>query len=290
MLFFLHFFNLVVAGSCNCEGFVEQLRARLQLVESNFTQVAQRLRRDKDEIAKERDNLHLQAINLRRQKFTHEKEAEICRHQCKMDFADSLSGISNVTRAFLAKVDSLFPMHMAFQLTCSKQSDHLEQIRSNCTSLSREVEDKFQRYLNNVGEQVSAIQEENIRLKAENWRLSMDYRSCSQNRTAIILQNKQNLDNLQQKHDEKMERELLSKAILKGDIVVLNNSVNVKNKEVEYLKEQLKHLDMSCKSKVSVYGAAKPLAFALLLSVSVSEQRVCLLRPSTGRYVRSSLF
>lgn len=242
-------------------------------MESNFTQATERLRRDKDDIAKVRDNLHLQAINLRREKFTREKEAEICKRQCKMDFADSLSGISNVTRAFLAKVDSLFPMHMAFQLTCSKQRDHLEQIRSNCTSLSREVEDKFQRYLNNVGEQVSAIQEENIRLKAENWRLSMDYRSCSQNRTDVILQNKRNLENLQQKHDEDMERELLNKKNLKGEIILLNNSVNYKNKEVEHLKEQLKHLDMSCKSKVSIYGATKPLAFALLLSVSVSEQR-----------------
>lgn len=263
----------MVSGSCNCERFVEHLRARLQLVESNFTQATQRLKRDKDEIAKERDNLHLQAISLRREKFTCEKEAEICRQQCKTDFADSLSGISNVTRAFLAKVDSLFPMHIAFQLTCPKQRDHLEQIRSNCTSLSREVEDKFQRYLNSVGRQVSAIQEENIRLKAENWRLSTDYRSCSQNRTAVILQNKRNLENLQQKHDEDMERELLNKKNLMGDIVVLNSSVNYKSKEVEHLKEQLKHLDMSCKSKVSIYGAAKPLAFALLLSVSVSERR-----------------
>lgn len=287
-------------------------------MESNFTQTTQRLSRENDENAKERDNLHLQAINLRREKFMREKEAEICRQQCKTDFADSLSGISNVTRAFLAKVDSLFPMHMAFQLTCSKQRDHLEQIRSNCTSLSREVEDKFQRYLNNVGEQVSAIQEENIRLKAENWRLSMDYRSCSQNRTAVILQNKQNLENLQQKHDENMKKQLLNKRNLEGDIVLLNNTVNYKSKEVEHLKEQLKHLDMSCKSKVSIYGAAKPLAFALLLYVSVSErqgkktsilkliraagqfvgkyqaqtktwrwERESLLRPSAARYVRS---
>lgn len=272
MLFFLHFLYLVVPGSCNCERFVDHLRARLQFVESNFTQATQKFRRDRDEIAKERDNLHLQAISLRREKFTREKEAEICRQQCKTDFADSLSGISNVTRAFLAKVDSLFPMHMPFHLTCSKQGEHLEQIRSNCTSLSREVEDKFQRYLNNVGEQVSAIQEENIRLKAENWRLSTDYRACSQNRTAIILQNKQNLENLQQKHDRNMERELLNKRNLEGDIVVLNNSVNYKNKEVEHLKEQLKHLDISCKAKVSIYGAAKPVAFALVLSVSVSVQ------------------
>lgn len=240
-------------------------------MESNFTQETLKLRRENYENAKERDNLHLQAINLRRKTFTHEKEAEICKQQCKTNFANSLSGISNVTRAFLAKVDSLFPMHMAFQLTCPKQRDHLEQIRSNCTSLSREVENKFQDYLNKVGEQVSAIQEENIRLKAENWRLSTDYRSCSQNRTAVILQNKQNLKDLQQKHDDTMKKQLLDKQNLEGRIIILNSSVNYKNKEVEHLKEQIKHLDMSCKSKVSIYGAAKPLAFALLLCVSVSE-------------------
>uniref|UniRef100_A0A3Q3W846 Uncharacterized protein n=1 Tax=Mola mola TaxID=94237 RepID=A0A3Q3W846_MOLML len=205
---------------------IEQMRARIGLVEANFTQTTQRLRREMDQIAKDRDNLNLQAISLRRDKFTHEKEVEFCRQKCKSDFEESLSGVSNVTKAFLKKVDSLFPAHIAFQLTCPKQREHLEQIRSNCSSLSKEVEDKFQHYLNSVGQQVSSIQTENSRLKAENWRMSEDYRWCSQNRSGLIQQHRQTLDKVQQKHDQAMERVLMEKLNLNGEIRVLNNSTS----------------------------------------------------------------
>ncbi|KAM8727764.1 plasmalemma vesicle associated protein a [Acanthopagrus schlegelii] len=241
-------------GHCNCGMFVEQLRARLQLVESNFTQTVQRMRMEVDQTAKERDNLNLEAIRLRRDKSTHEKEVQIYRQRCKEDFAQSLSGVSNVTIAFLLKIDSLFPSHIPFQLTCTKQKELLEQIRTNCSSLSREVEDKFQRYLNNVGEQVSRIQSENSRLKAENWRLSEDYRWCSQNRTDLIKVNKQNLEKLQSQHDVEKERLLMDKMRLNGDIQVLENSVNYKNKEVEHIREQLKQLNMTCMAKAGLSG------------------------------------
>lgn len=234
--------------------FVEQLRARLELVESNFTQTVQRMRMEVDQTAKERDNLNLEAIRLRRDKSTHEKEVQIYRQRCKEDFAQSLSGVSNVTIAFLLKIDSLFPSHIPFQLTCTKQKELLEQIRTNCSSLSREVEDKFQRYLNNVGDQVSRIQSENSRLKAENWRLSDDYRWCSQNRTDLIKVNKQNLEKLQSQHDVEKERLLMDKMRLNGDIQVLENSVNYKNKEVEHIREQLKQLNITCMAKVRKQG------------------------------------
>lgn len=205
-----------------------------------------------DQIAKERDTINLEVIRLRRDKSTHEKEVEFFRQKCRDDFAQSLSGVSNVTRAFLRKIESLFPTHIAFQLTCAKQREHLEQIRTNCTSLSTEVEDRFQRYLNSVGQQVSSIQSESSRLKAENWRLSDDYRWCSQNRTGLIQQNKQNLDKLQRKHDEEKERLLMDKMRLGGDIEVLENNVKYKTKQVEHLAEQVKHLNMSCRVRKQV--------------------------------------
>lgn len=268
LLFSLHFLFLVLpGGSCNCERFVEHLRAKLGLVEANFTQTYNRVSREKEEIAKERDHLNLQAIGLRREKFMYEKEVEFCKQSCRTDFASSLNGISNVTKAFLMKIDSLFPSHIAFQLTCPRQREHLEQIRSNCTSLSREVEDKFQRYLDSVGAQMSTIHSENSRLKAENLRLSEEYRWCTQNRTAMIVKNKQNLEDLQQKHDRRMERILLEKQNLNGELTVLNNSVNYKNKEVEHLKEQLKQLEVTCKPKVSFYEAKKFSLFVVLCSI-----------------------
>ncbi|XP_076600125.1 plasmalemma vesicle associated protein a isoform X2 [Chaetodon auriga] len=241
-------------GICNCGLMAEQLKARLDLVESNFTQTTQRMRIEMDQIAKERDNLNLEAIRLRRDKSTHEKTVEFYRQKCKDDFAQSLSGVTNVTRAFLEKVDSLFPAHIAFQLTCPKQRDHLEQIRTNCTSLSRDVEDKFQRYLNSVGEQVSGIQSENSRLKAENWRLSEDYRWCSQNRTGLIQQHRQNLNKLQQKHDEDKEKLLIDKMRLNGEIEVLENNVKYKTKEAEHLAQQLKQLNLTCMAKTGFSG------------------------------------
>lgn len=206
-----------------------------------------------DQTVKERDDITLEAIQLRRDKSIQEKELQFYRQKNKDDFSQCLSGVANVSKAFLQKIDSLFPAHIAFQLTCAKQREHLEQIRSNCTSLSREVEDKLQVYLNSVGSQVSDIQSENSRLKAENWRLSEDYRWCSQNRSGLIREHRQNLDKLQEKHDKDMEKLLTDKMRLNGEKEVLENNVKFKSKEVDHLKEQIKHLNMSCLSKVSPY-------------------------------------
>ncbi|XP_074506954.1 plasmalemma vesicle associated protein a [Sebastes fasciatus] len=240
--------------NCNCGLLAERLKARLELVESNFTQSTQRMRMEMDQTAKERDNINLEVIRLRRDKSTHEKEVEFFSQKCKDDFSQSLSGISNVSKAFLEKINSLFPSHIAFQLTCPKQREHLEQIRTNCTSLSLEVEDKLQRYLNTVGGQVSVIQGENSRLKAENWRLSDDYRWCSNNRSGLILQNRQNLDKLQRKNDEDKERLLMDKMRLNGEIEVLNNNVKYKSRAIDHLTEQNRQLNMSCMSKTGSGG------------------------------------
>ncbi|XP_040000448.1 plasmalemma vesicle associated protein a isoform X2 [Xiphias gladius] len=236
-------------GNGNCDFAIASIKARLELVESNFTQTMQRTRMEMDQIAKERDYINLEAIRLRRDKSTQEKELQYNRQKCKDDFSQSLSSVSNVSKAFLQKIESLFPAHIAFQLTCPKQREHLEQIRTNCTSLSREVEDKLQHYLNNVGNQVSDIQAENSRLKAENWRLSEDYRWCTQNRSGLIQEHKQNLDKLQRKHDQDKERLLIDKMKLNGQIEVLDNNVKYKTKEVDHLMEQIQHLNMSCLSK-----------------------------------------
>ncbi|XP_034469486.1 plasmalemma vesicle associated protein a isoform X5 [Hippoglossus hippoglossus] len=237
------------SDNCNCGLLAERLKARLELVESNFTQATKRMRIEMDQTAKERDYINLEAIRLRREKSIQEKELLFNKERCKDDFFQSLSGVSNVSKAFLMKIESLFPTHLAFQLTCSKQREYLEQIHTNCSSLSREVEDKFQHYLNSVGDQVSDIHAENSRLKAENWRLSSDYRSCTQNRTGLIKEHREKLDRLQQKHDQDKERLLMDKMRLNGDIEVLVNNVKFKIKEVDHLTQQIRHLNMSCMSK-----------------------------------------
>ena len=74
--------------------------------------------------------------------------------KCKEDFSKSLEGIQTVTSGFLSRINDLFPHHLTFHLTCAKQQEQMEKIRANCTNLSREVEDRFQKYLNSVGDQV----------------------------------------------------------------------------------------------------------------------------------------
>lgn len=226
------------------------MKARIGLLEANSTQTTQKLKREMDQIAKDRDNLNLEAISLRRNKLMHEKEAELCKERCKTEFVHSLSGISNVTNAFLNKINSLFPTHIAFQISCEKQRENLEKIQSNCTGLSRDMEEKFQHYLNNVGEKVSSIQAENSRLNAENWRLSEDYRSCSQNRMGLLQHHKQEVARLQEKHDQVTERLLIEKKNMNGEITVLNKTVHYKNTEVEHLLVKLKQLNMTCMSRV----------------------------------------
>ncbi|XP_056276394.1 plasmalemma vesicle associated protein a isoform X2 [Pseudoliparis swirei] len=244
----------LLSDKCNCGTMTERLKAGRALVESNFTQTAQRMRMEMDQTTKDRDSINLEVIRLRRDKSTHEKEVEFFKQKCKDDFSQSLSGISNVSKAFLEKINSLFPSHIAFQLTCPKQRDHLEQIRTNCTSLSMEVEDKLQRYLNVVGEQVSGIQAENSRTKAENWRLSEDDRWCNKNRTGLIQQHREKVNKLQGKHDEDKERLLMDKMKLHGEIEVLNNNVKYKSKAMDHLKEQIKQLNMTCLPKTGLAG------------------------------------
>lgn len=239
------------SANCDCGMLVEQMKARIGLLEANCTESSKKLKREMDQIATDRDNLNLEAIVLRRDKVKYEKEAELCKERCKTEFVQSLSGISNVTNAFLNKINSLFSLHMPFHLTCEKQREHLDRIQFNCTSLSRDVEEKFQHYLDNVGDQVSTIQAENSRLNAENWRLSDDYRSCSQNRAGLSRQHKQDINRLQEKHDKFTERLVLEKKNLNGEIMVLNKTIDYKNKEVAYLAVQLKQLNMTCMSRVS---------------------------------------
>ncbi|XP_029380884.1 plasmalemma vesicle associated protein a isoform X1 [Echeneis naucrates] len=240
--------------NCNCGIVTEQMRARLDLVNTNFTQTVKVMRGDMEQIAKERDYINLEAIRLRREKATQEKELEFFKRRCENDFSQSLSGVSNVSKAFLHKIESLFPSHIAFQLTCPKQREHLEQIRANCTNLSREVENKLQQYLNTVGQKVSEIQAENSHMKAENLLLSEDYRRCTQNRSGLIQEHKQTFEKLQRKHDQDKEKLLVEKMRLIGDKEVLEQSVRYKSKEVEHLTLQIRHLNMTCATKLGFGG------------------------------------
>ena len=61
-----------------------------------------------------------------------------------------------MTRDFLSRINNLFPHQLTFHLTCDSQKEQMEKIRNSCTNLSRDVENKFQLYLDKVGDKVSA--------------------------------------------------------------------------------------------------------------------------------------
>lgn len=81
----------------------------------------------------------------------------LCTRKCKEDFAHSLDGIKTVTGGFLNRINNLFPHQLTFHLTCESQKEQMEKIRTSCTNLSRDVENKFQMYLDKVGDKVGAI-------------------------------------------------------------------------------------------------------------------------------------
>ncbi|KAM6948258.1 uncharacterized protein FYW47_016215 [Aplochiton taeniatus] len=238
---------------------LDQLSKMLALEKTNFTQTANIFKLEMEQMAKDRDNLHLDAINLRRDKLTLERTLGSYTRKCQEDFANSLSGITDVSRAFLVKIDSLFPQHLPFQLTCEKQRDNLEQIRSNCTSLSRQVEDKFQRYLDSVGAQVSQIQGRSSRLDADNRRLKEEGHWCSQNRTGTIWEHAQNVKKLQEKHDNEKERLLKDQVRMRGEKELLQYTLQAKEANINILNDKIKNLNASKANCGSAFGGGNSL-------------------------------
>uniref|UniRef100_A0A3P8YXA3 Plasmalemma vesicle associated protein b n=1 Tax=Esox lucius TaxID=8010 RepID=A0A3P8YXA3_ESOLU len=189
----------------------------LNLLKNNFTHTVEHLKAELANTAKDRDTLTLETIALRRDKKSLEAELENYKKKCKQDFVQSLDGISNVSRTFLQKINNLVPNICPFMITCKTQSDQLNLILNNCTSLSREVETKFQHYLDNVGTRVSEIQSISARLEAQKAQLAEDNSWCSQNRSAMAREHSMTLQKNQEKYDTEKERLILDLKKLQGD-------------------------------------------------------------------------
>uniref|UniRef100_A0AAV2KZI4 Uncharacterized protein n=1 Tax=Knipowitschia caucasica TaxID=637954 RepID=A0AAV2KZI4_KNICA len=133
-----------------------QQKAMIHLIQANFTQMVQYLSQERDEATKDRDTHHQDAIARRRENSLLKEQLTVYARKCKEDFAQSLSGIKTVTSEFLKKITSLFPHQLTFHLSCSSQAEQMEKIRNSCTNLSNDVENKFQIYLDHVGDKVRA--------------------------------------------------------------------------------------------------------------------------------------
>ncbi|XP_036443149.1 plasmalemma vesicle associated protein b [Colossoma macropomum] len=183
-------------------------------LQSNFTQTVQSLRLNLERMTKEKSVQEMAAMQLRQQKEDLTAELQLFRKKCKEEFVSSLQGIQNVTTAFLVKIDNLFPNTYTFLLTCDKQREQMDAIKTNCTSLSQQVETKFQSYLNNVGEKVSNLQAQSSHHEVQNKRLTLDLQKCRQSRTEETEQCKKSLLEAQEAQDRVVEPLLQTQKLL----------------------------------------------------------------------------
>ncbi|KAF4083349.1 hypothetical protein AMELA_G00140190 [Ameiurus melas] len=187
---------------------LDQQKSLYAILQGNFSQTVQNLRLSLDGATKDKNKHEMAMIKLKQEKDDLSSELQLYKKKCKEDFVMSLQGIQDVTTAFLTKIDNLFPDTFTFHLTCSKQQEQMQKIHANCTNLSRQVEDKFQNYLNSVGDKVSALQARSSRLEVENKRLTSDNQNCSQSRAQDAEKCSKRLQEAQESHDNLMESQL----------------------------------------------------------------------------------
>lgn len=218
------------------------LETRLNNTKREHTKEVENLRR-------QRDNFTLETIELRKDKATLEMDIQAFRLSCKEDIMSSLSGITNVSQALLEKIKSLFP-HNPFQLTCEKQRDNLEQIRSNCTSLSQKVVDTLQRYLDTISTNMSSSIGQISRLSAKNERLTKDYDSLKRKSNKVIVDHQNEMRTKELDCDMKIKNLLDEKNRLFDDKEVLKKNLALKESSILQLQEQNRQLNISCCAKV----------------------------------------
>ncbi|KAM9383640.1 plasmalemma vesicle associated protein b [Pholidichthys leucotaenia] len=185
-------------------------KAMIELISSNFTQTVQTLTRERDNALKDRSQFREEVIKLRSDTTIQKEQLITYTKKCKEDFVNSLDGITTVTREFLDRVNNLFPHQLTFHLTCSSQREQMEAIRSSCTNLSRDVESKFQVYLNDVGNQVAEIQSKSSRLEVENRHIKTSLQQCETNHKDDVAKAASQMESKQKAHDDQVAKLLIN--------------------------------------------------------------------------------
>lgn len=225
---------------------IQHSEAKMKLVGTNFTQTVQDLNIELDSAVKAREALSLEAIELRRDKANLKEQLGKYSLKCKEDFVKSLEGIPTVTNAFLKRIENLFPQTHTFHLTCDKQLELLDRIRYSCSSLSREIEDKFQHYLNNVGNRVAEIQGQSSLLLVQNSRLIEGVQQCRQNRSMEASEYKRLRQEMLDTHDKQMEQVLREQGKLRSQKSLQEQLITVKDGEISTLSSKVQSLSASC--------------------------------------------
>lgn len=216
-----------------------QQKAMMNLIEANFTQTVLYLSQERDTALKDRDTHHQEAITMRKENNMLKDQLIAYTRKCKEDFAHSLDGIKTVTSEFLNKINNLFPHQLTFHLSCASQTEQMEKIRNSCTNLSNDVENKFQIYLDRVGDKVAQIQLMSSRLEVQNTYINSDLKKCEQTRKDNDAQARQELELKQQKHDNQLERLLMEQTRLREQKKLQEDSLALKENELKSVKANL---------------------------------------------------
>ncbi|KAK2835295.1 hypothetical protein Q5P01_015779 [Channa striata] len=222
-----------------CKNQIAQQSALIDVIQSNFTQAVQFLSQEKDMAIKYRDADHQDAIKLRRQNSMLEEQLRSYTRKCKEEFTHSLAGIQTVTSDFMDRIRNMFPHQMTFHLSCEKQREETDKIKRNCTNLSIDIENKFQLYLDNVGNKVAEIQALSSRLEVQNKYLASDFQQCERSRNETIVSNAAKLQQQQEAHDARMENILKEQDRLRKEKDLKEQLLAIKEGELKNLQERL---------------------------------------------------
>ncbi|XP_023143590.1 plasmalemma vesicle associated protein b [Amphiprion ocellaris] len=235
-----------------------QQKAMINLINSNFTQTVQYLSQERDNALRDRDTLHQDAITLRRENTMLKEQLTAYTRKCKEDFAHSLDGIKTVTRDFLNRINTLFPHQLTFHLTCESQQEQMEKIRNSCTNLSRDVENKFQLYLDNVGNKVAEIQAMSSRLEVQNLHVTANLKQCEQDLSETIAKNTKQLELNQKTHDDQVEKLLMEQNRLRDQQKLQEERLALRDREVQRLQGMVSNVKPSLPKPAALLAAPQP--------------------------------
>ncbi|KAL2097618.1 hypothetical protein ACEWY4_006825 [Coilia grayii] len=216
-----------------------QLRGLRDILQINFTNTFAMMDFELKSANKDREALRLEAIDLRQSKSAVEMQIELFKKSCTEDVVRFLEGIPEVTKAFRLKIDSLIPELFRFQISCPSQREMLEQIQYNCSTLSRDVENKFRPYLEHVGVKISDLSERLSRCQSNKTHVLRELFECKQNLSSLKEKNYKDLREAKSEQDKIVKQHLNEQKKMRTDKELVDKSLRLKDNEIVRLQEQM---------------------------------------------------
>lgn len=240
-----------ISGQLNALHFENnQLKSQLEIVRKNFSDTVQVLKTELKNAKEEKITLKLAKITLGQEKATLENEIKLFKKKCEDDFIKSLEGFPEMTKAFRQKIDTLFPHMIPFHISCEKQHEQMEQIRNNCSSLSAQVENKFQPYLNDFVYKLSETMHRISHFHAKSVTLGKALDECKRNLSSQEEKHYNNLRDTVVRFEKQEEQHLLDIKKSNDAKELLDRTLIWKETEIKMLKERINTTLANCGHRV----------------------------------------